>query len=540
MLSQAEPIHLLELCEDDPEFANQLVKNAGSQPRREYHGIPSILFVSRPLVTSLLGRLIVVRGAVIRTYETLIRNVTSEQRCMECNTSKMCTEAETRERERRLLCETCGSPHVRVCRQFEEAFQSQTIRIQDITNSAAMAETIEVQFEGEHAGKYAPGDKLRVAGILARRWKPVRANEPIITTLYVQALSVTLEQSIEGKDNSGSAELFIASLPDSSSHSRRSVFLDGFAPELVGSQHVKLAILLALLSGNPGETRSNIHLLLVGGQATGKTLLLRAAASLVTPSVFVNGAITSEAGLTSYAVRQGREWAIEAGALALSDRGVCCIDEFGHLRVSAKGGLLEAMEQQRVSVAKAGIVTSLSTRCSVIAAMRVTPTPLAGLSTPLLSRFDFIFRLEDDLEDDSRKCEAVLSRTAHKKATKPELAGLRAYLAKARTGTVKINEKHSEIARRYYTKRRERDGRNEFNTVRMLESLVRVAVAHAKLMGHSETEDVDIYSAIILAESRFGADAGYELRADTVFSDPEMFIQVVAKIDQLYGLSGQD
>lgn len=146
------------------------------------------------------------------------------------------------------------------------------------------------------------------------------------------------------------------------------------------------------------RVRGSIHLLLIGEPSTAKSALLRASCRLAGRAIFTAATGTTAAGLTAAAVRDISGWALEAGALVLADGGVCAIDEFTSLRGADRAAVHEAMEQQTVSLAKAGIVARLNCRCAVIAASSLpTDTEHSSniLPTPLLSRFDLVWRLLD-------------------------------------------------------------------------------------------------------------------------------------------------
>mmetsp|Transcript_9668 Transcript_9668/g.20401 ORF Transcript_9668/g.20401 Transcript_9668/m.20401 type:complete len:1027 (+) Transcript_9668:234-3314(+) len=192
-------------------------------------------------------------------------------------------------------------------------------------------------------------------------------------------------------------------------------------PTIIGNDLVKAGIILCLLGGTPPEVsglearsgmtiRSNSHMLVVGDPGMGKSQMLLSANQVATRSVYVGGNTASSTGLTvSMTKEAGGDMGIEAGALVLADRGVCCLDELDKMPKSHQDGLLEAMEQQQVSIAKAGVVASLPSRCSVIAAanpktghynMSKSVAENLNMAGPLLSRFDLVFILRDEADTD--------------------------------------------------------------------------------------------------------------------------------------------
>lgn len=545
-------INLIELCDENSELANGIVLNASSYPflsKKIIDGIPLCLSLKKPLCSIHLNKVVKITGSVIKTYPIYFKNVTTEQLCLKCNDIQYLTDQELSKCKGVYICTACGSPNAKISQNFQSSYALQSFRIQDLSNSAAMSETVEVTVEGDKAGVCMPGDKVSVTGVVFRKWKSLRVNEPMLSTICLKTLQII-------KENSESDEFFeiktlVEEFTNKNTFERRKFLLDSFASELYGIYHVKLGLLIALIGGTENQkecgTRTNSHVLLVGDSATGKSHLLKVISRLVSPSIITNGVGTSDAGLTSCAIKQGKEWTLEAGALVLADTGICCIDEFNKLKVNEKSGLLESMEQQTISIAKAGMVTSLSTRCSVFAAagtrydynFKKPVSENLGMSTPLISRFDLIFGLfeQNKTDLDNKISDKILERDFVMKYSESQrwsIQTLKLYVAQCRRKKNKINEVLSDILLKYYTRKKAIDGNSEFNTIRMLESLVRLAESHSKLLNKTEVDEEDIFISIILMESSINSGIGVKYDIFKVFIDEKCYKNTVAQIKDKY------
>ena len=293
------------------------------------------------------------------------------------------------------------------------------------------------------------------------------------------------------------------------------------APSIRGYREVKEAIALQLFGGaakqleDETKLRGDIHILIVGDPGIGKSQILKYVSRLAPRSIYTSGKGTSGAGLTAAAVRDELGgWSLEAGALVLGDQGNVCVDELDKMRSEDRSALHEALEQQTVSIAKAGIMATLNSRCSVLAAanpkfgrfdrFKVLAEQI-DLPAPIISRFDLIFVIEDkpSREKDSDLAKHILE--IHKENTvnyeiEPEL--LRKYIAYARKNiNPRLTDEANEILREFYVNTRNSNPEEQGAvpiTARQLEATIRLAEASAKIKLKDKVEAEDANKAVKL------------------------------------------
>ncbi|EFA84139.1 MCM family protein [Heterostelium album PN500] len=371
------------------------------------------------------------------------------------------------------------------------------------------------------------GDDIIVSGVVIRRWRPLKTEERCEVEMVLLANNVRVMN--EQRFGAGLTDELKCQFEDfwiaheANPLVGRNLILRSVCSGVYGMFVVKLALMLVMIGGvsiNDRETntkrRGECHMLLVGEPGTGKSQFLKYAAKVASRSVLTTGIGTTSAGLTAAVVKeQGGEMMLEAGALVLADGGVCCIDEFSGINEKDRATIHEAMEQQTISIAKAGIITSLHTRCSIIAATNAkgkydeqqSLMVNTNLASPLLSRFDIILIITDDQEPewDRMISEFILRRGQPLKESDDKFwnENLQSYLYYIKnTFNPTLSEDSKLLLDAYFQKQRTgATQRNEARiTTRLLESLIRLSQAHARLMFRNVVEIQDAIFAIYMIE----------------------------------------
>ncbi|EDQ88886.1 uncharacterized protein MONBRDRAFT_32709 [Monosiga brevicollis MX1] len=506
-----------------------------------------------------LNKLCWVRGTVVRVSSVRTLELKREYTCMQCGTVFL----QQAEIEQNFAIRTPTSCPTGACdgRKFKSVgtiqphlcCDYQDIKMQQCMNSlefGTIPQSIHVILLHDLVDSCKAGDDVDVSAVVRQRWLAEKPDERCVTELVLEANSVVITNdkvaAVNITDDLRQQFERHWSLRPERPLSQRNEIIASFCPQVYGLYVVKIAVMLVMTGGVPHvdatgtRTRGESHLLLVGDPGTGKSQFLKYAAKLIPRSVLTTGVGSTSAGLTVTAVKEdGKlirfefrpapgEWTLEAGALVLADGGLCCIDEFNGIREHDRGAIHEAMEQQTLSVAKAGLVCKLKTRTSVLAAtnpkgsydVESSLSINVAMASPLLSRFDIIMVLLDvkNAEWDTVVSDFILGecseRTSNPGTQQPsrDLNGgatdlwgmnkLKAYLAYIKSFDPGLSKPAERVLSRYYQLQRMADtSLTARTTIRLLESLVRLAQAHARIMCHGEVTLMDAVVAVTIIES---------------------------------------
>jgi len=487
-----------------------------------FTGVPKLTNI-RNIRDSDIGKLIAIEGIVKQSTEENLRLSVGAFQCRSCgNVMVRRQERSANGIQMPYQCGACEKKAFELLPDRSDYEDVQYISIQELHESLESGEeprSIVVELYGDLVGKINAGDRIIMTGEVFR-WSKNDTTQIFKRRMYGSSfkLDQTDYHNIDITDED--IEKISAMSEDKNIYER---LVNAVAPSIYGMKLLKLALVLQMFGGVAVDRqyehlRGDIHVLIIGEPGVAKSQIGRYVTQMSPRGIWTSGKGNSAAGLTASAVRDtigNGEWMLQAGALVLADRGHVTIDEFDKMNDENRSALHEAMEQQEVTIAKAGIVATLKTRCSVLAIANpklgrfdnyTTISEQIDLPASLISRFDIVMLLRDEPneERDSHVANHIFDSRYGKVDGELDIDLVVKYIAYAKQNVFpKPTPKAMERLREYYieTRKRYQDTTALPITARQFEALTRLAEASARVRLADEYTEEDVGRVINIVEA---------------------------------------
>ncbi len=519
-----------------------------------------------------IDTLVSFNGILIRSSTIRPKLIEATFECMVCKTQFNVTQLTSRIKWPKFCikksCKAKAQSDFRLISKNSTFIDWQSVTIQEVPEDlppGRIPRAIQSILKHDLVDTVKPGDRVNVVGIYKSTL--AQSTKSINSTLFKTFIEVNLidpeDKTDEIMDISKEDKKEIEKLAKEPRIQRK--IARSIAPTIYGREDLKMACALSLFAGtrkkkpDGGYKRGDIHVLFVGDPGTGKSEILKSAIDISPRGIYTSGKGSTAVGLTAAVIKDTDtgQMNLEAGAVVLANGGIAAIDEFDKMDPQDRSALHEAMEQQTVSIAKAGIVATLKAQTAIIAAANPrsgrydrykTPTQNIHLPPSLLSRFDLIFVVIDrpDPADDARMAEFILKNSMLGNSSQDDdltditapINGelLKKYIKHARRNYEPLltDEAKERIKQYYLDLRGKYDSEDAIVSIlaRNLDALVRLSEAYAKMALRNKVLKEDVEDIIKLFK-RYLEDTGYDETTGKIDMDRILVGQSRSSINKL-------